>query len=376
MHVGLNLLYLVPGETGGRETYARELIPRLAEADPTLRITLFLNREAAAEGGASWREAGQIVRIPVSGRSRAQWAAGEQLLLPRTAARAGVDVLHSLANFAPAWGRFARVVTVHDLLYLRHPEFLSRLMRLGTRTLVPLGARRSDRVITVSESSREELVRLLRIPEQRIDVVPNGLGVTTAREAPEPWVPEAAAGRPVVLSVATRLPHKNLGALLEAAALMPADERPLFVLAGSATKLDGELMARAGQLGVAGDVLLTPWLPPEKLESLYAAASCFALPTLYEGFGMPVLEAMVRGVPVACSDLPVLREVAGSAARFFDPRDPNTIATTLRELLAREPERDRLRAAGYERAGHYTWEAAAEATLRSYERATDRVLDL
>jgi glycosyltransferase involved in cell wall biosynthesis len=376
MHVGLNLLYLVPGETGGRETYARELIPRLASAAPALRITLFLNREAADAPGLAWQEAGRVVRIPVSGRNRAQWAVGEQLLLPRAAARAGVELLHSLANFAPAWGPFARVVTVHDLLYLRHPEFHSALMRLGTRTLVPLGARRSDRVITVSRSSREELVRLLGIPEERIDVVPNGLGVTTAGDGAEPWLPKAVAGRPIVLSVATRLPHKNLGALVEAAALMPPDERPLFVLAGGATELDGELTSRAGRLGVAGDVVLTPWLPPAKLEGLYAAATCFAMPTLYEGFGMPVLEAMARGVPVACSDLPVLREVAGSAARFFDPRDPRTIATALRELLAHEPERERLRAAGYERAGRYTWEAAAEATLRSYERARDRLLDL
>jgi glycosyltransferase involved in cell wall biosynthesis len=373
MHLGVNLLYLVPGETGGRETYARELIPRLAEADPTLRITLFLNREAAATSGASWGEAGRVVRIPVSGRSRAEWATGEQLLLPRAAARAGVDVLHSLANFAPAWGRFVRVVTVHDLLYLRHPEFLSALMRLGTRTLVPLGARRSDRVITVSESSREELVRLLRIPDRRIDVVPNGLGATTAHGPAEAWVPEGAAGRPVVLSVATRLPHKNLGALVEAAALMPAGERPAFVLAGGVTKLDAELVAQAGRLGVADDVVLAPWLPPAKLEGLYAAASCLALPTLYEGFGMPVLEAMARGVPVACADLPVLREVAGPAARFFDPRDPESIARALRELLASEPERERLRAAGYERTARYTWEAAAEATLESYKRAADSV---
>jgi glycosyltransferase involved in cell wall biosynthesis len=376
MHVGLNLLYLVPGETGGRETYARELIPRLALAHPALRITLFLNREAAGAQGALWHQAGEVVRIPVSGRNRAQWALGEQLLVPRAAARAGVQLLHSLANFAPAWGPFARVVTVHDLLYMRHPEFHSPLMRFGTHALVPLGARRSDRVITVSESSREELVRLLGIPGGRIDVIPNGLGITPAGDGAEPWVPDAVARRPIVLSVATRLPHKNLGALVEAAALMPADERPAFVLAGGATALDAELIARAARLGVAGDVVLAPWLPPAKLEGLYAAAACFAMPTLYEGFGLPVLEAMARGVPVACSDLPVLREVAGPAARFFDPHEPRTIATALGELLADERGRERLRAAGYERARRYTWEAAADATLQSYERATDSVPDL
>lgn len=370
MHLGVNLLYLVPGETGGRETYARELVPRLLRAEPSLRITLFMNREAAGARDATWREVGRVVRIPVSGRSRAQWVIGEQLVLPRAAARAGVDVLHSLANFAPLTGRFARVVTVHDLLYLRHPEFHSTLMRLGTRALVPRGARRSDRVITVSASSRDEIVRLLGIPEERIDVVPNGLGVTSGGVAAEPWRPEAVAGRPIVLSVGTRLRHKNLAALIDAAALIPATERPAFVFAGGATELDAELTARAARMGVAQDVVLIPWLPPAQLEGLYAAATCFAMPTLYEGFGMPVLEAMARGVPVACSDLPVLREVAGSAARFFDPRDPATIATALSELIADDTQRKRLEAAGYERASRFTWEKAAEATLRAYERAT------
>jgi len=370
MHLGLNLLYLVPGETGGRETYARELIPRLLSAEPSLRITLFLNREAAGAPDTTWQEVGRVVRIPVSGRSRAQWVMGEQLALPRAAARAGVDVLHSLANFAPLTGPFARVVTVHDLLYLRHPEFHSTLMRLGTRALVPRGARRSDRVITVSASSRDEIVRLLGIPDERIDVVPNGLGVTSGGVDAEPWHPEAAAGRPMVLSVGTRLRHKNLAALIDAAALMPGGERPVFVFAGGATALDAELTAQAGRMGVAQDVVLIPWLPPSKLEGLYAAATCFAMPTLYEGFGMPVLEAMARGVPVACSDLPVLREVAGSAARFFDPRDPATIAAALGELVADEGQRKRLRTAGYERASRFTWENAAEGTLRAYERAT------
>src|SRR5439155_10117827 len=134
-------------------------------------------------------------------------------------------------------------------------EFHSPLMRLGTRTLVPLGARRSDRVITGSATSRDELVHLLGIPAERIDVVPNGVGVTVVDGA-EPWTPDEVAGRPVVLSVATRLRHKNLTALVEAAALIPAEERPIFVLAGGPTELDAELQTRASGLGVAADVLI------------------------------------------------------------------------------------------------------------------------
>jgi glycosyltransferase involved in cell wall biosynthesis len=367
--VGLNLIFLVPGETGGRETYVRELIPRLRAAEPDLRLTLFVNREAAAGRGEPWHEAGRVVRLPVSGRSRAQWALGEQVLLPRYAARAGVDLVHSPGNFAPAWGRFARVTTVHDLLYLRYPEFHSPLMRWGTGALLPLGARRANRVITVSRASRDELVALLGLPPERIDVVPNG--TTRGAAAARPWRPEGVGERPIVLSVATRLRHKNMDALVEAAGLIPAPQRPAFVLAGGATELDAELRAHAAEVGVERDVILLPRLPPHQLDGLYAAATCYAMPTLYEGFGLPVLEAMARGVPVACSDIPVLREVAGDAAHWFDPRDPVTIAAAVRELIGDEALRERLRAAGTERASSFTWEAAAGATIESYQRAVD-----
>src|ERR1700726_1396090 len=121
-HVGLNLIFLVPGETGGMEVAARELLPALlAEAPPGMRFTAFINREAAA-GSGPWGELLPAVTVPVNARNRAQWVLGEQTLLPRLAARAGVDLVHSLASTAPLWGRFSRVVTVHDLIYARFPE--------------------------------------------------------------------------------------------------------------------------------------------------------------------------------------------------------------------------------------------------------------
>ena len=114
-HIGLNLVYLVPGEQGGMETYARELIPELVAAAPEHRFTSFINRDAAASGGP-WRERTGSVVLPISARSRVQWVRGEQQLLPPLAHRAGVDLLHSFASTAPSWGRFRRVVTIHDLI--------------------------------------------------------------------------------------------------------------------------------------------------------------------------------------------------------------------------------------------------------------------
>jgi len=155
MHVGLNLIFLVPGETGGMEVAARELIPALvAEAKPGTRFTAFVNRETAAAGDGPWGELLPAVTVPVNARKRVQWVLGEQTLLPLLAARAGVDLVHSLASTAPLWGRFRRVVTVHDLIYARFPDAHAGIRDKGMRVLVPAGARRSDRVIADSQSTR------------------------------------------------------------------------------------------------------------------------------------------------------------------------------------------------------------------------------
>ncbi|HEU4657908.1 MAG TPA: glycosyltransferase family 1 protein [Capillimicrobium sp.] len=373
MHVGLNLVYLVPGETGGTEVVARELLPALvAAAGPGVRFTAFVNREAAAAPGGPWKELMDTVTVPVAARNRVQWVRGEQQLLPPLAARAGVDVVHSLANTGPAWGRFRRVVTIHDLIHRFHPDTHGGLKARGMALLVPLAARRSHRVMADSASTADDLVRELRVPREKIDVVPLGVG-TTARAEPEGAAALRArhdlGERPIVLTVAAKRPHKNLPRLLEALALIPAERRPVLVVPGYGTFHDAELDALIARLGIARDVRMLGWVPDAELEGLYAAAALFAFPSLYEGFGLPVLEAMARGVPVACSDRGSLREVAGDAARRFDPERPADIAAAIEAVLADPAEAERLRAAGRAQAARFTWEATARATLDSYERA-------
>ena len=176
MHVGLDLIFLVPGETGGMEVAARELIPELIKAAPEVRFTAFVNREATAAKDGPWGELLPAVTVPVNARNRVQWVRGEQTLLPRLAARHGVELVHSLASTAPAWGRFRRVVTVHDLIYARFPEAHAGIRDRGMRLLVPLAVRRSDRVIAISQSTRKDLVELLGVPVEKVDVIPQGLG--------------------------------------------------------------------------------------------------------------------------------------------------------------------------------------------------------
>jgi glycosyltransferase involved in cell wall biosynthesis len=316
-----------------------------------------------------WGELGAVVRLPLSPRSRPAWAWAELVAVPAAAARTRVDVLHSPANLGPLAGPFARVLTVHDLLFRRHPELLTRPMRLGTEALLPPAARRAHRVITVSGASREDIVGLLGVPPPRVDVVPNGWRPPRVRGDGEAARRRLDAGaRPIALSVASDLPHKNLAALIEALALIEPHRRPLMVFVGHGTDA-GRLRERAAALEVLADVRFVGGLADERLEDAYAAASALVTATLFEGFGLPVLEGMGRGLPVACSDLPVLHEVAGDEAVWLDPREPASIARALAVVLGGGPEVERMRVAGMERARDFSWRAAAVATLESYGRA-------
>jgi glycosyltransferase involved in cell wall biosynthesis len=228
-------------------------------------------------------------------------------------------------------------------------------------------------VITVSSFGRQELIRELSVPPARIDVIPNGLGARRrAQGIAEPELRERhrLGSRPVALAVASDLPHKNLGALIEALTLIPVPDRPILVITGPGTDA-GRLSAAARAADVHEDVRLLGFRPPEELEGLYTLASCVVLPSLYEGFGLPVLEAMSRGVPVACSDIPVLREVAGVAALFFPPTAAGQIASAIGRLTRDEALRRRAADAGRRHAATFTWAKAAQATLDCYRRTLE-----
>jgi glycosyltransferase involved in cell wall biosynthesis len=367
MHVGQNLIFLVPGETGGMETVARALVPALARAAAGVRFTAFVGRDARAVDLGVDR-----VVLPVRAARRADWVRGEQLVLPRAAARAGCDLVHSLGSTAPARGRFSRVTTVHDLNYRVVPDAHFGVRGLGMRVLVPLAVRRSHRVIAVSESTRDDLVRLLGADPARIDVVPNGLGrapsgaATAGTELRERL---ALGDRPVVLCLSAKRPHKNLAGLIDALALIAPERRPIAILPGYPTPYEAELRARARSRGVDDDVRLLGWTSDADVEGLFALTSAFVYPSLYEGFGLPVLEAMARGVPVACSDRSSLPEVAGDAALLFDPADPAAIARAIERLLGDRALATALVDKGRSRAAGFTWERAARGTLAAYERA-------
>ena len=371
MHVGLNLVYLVPGQTGGMEVYAQELIPELVAAAPEHRFTAFVGRDVDHDA-LPWLQTVGTVRVPARASNRIEWVRGEQQLLPPLAQRAGVQLLHSFASTAPAWGSFRRIVTIHDLIYRTVPEAHPGVRSLGMRMLVPLAARRSDRVIADSQTTARDVHTLLGVPEASIDTVPLGIGAPPRVAPADRAVIRARLGagdRPIVLTVSAKLAHKNLMRLLGALTRIATGRRPLLVLPGYPTPYEAQLRERATALGLDDDVRFEGWVSSQELEDLYAVASCFVFCSLAEGFGLPILEAMNRGVPVACSNRGAVAEVAGDAALTFDPESEPEIAGAIERLLSDRLLAGGLAVAGHERAAQFSWQATAAGTLASYRRA-------
>ncbi|QEC46256.1 glycosyltransferase family 4 protein [Baekduia soli] len=369
-HIGLDLLYLAPGDTGGMETYARALVPLLPAAWPQARFTVFVGRELAAEWRTRpWHPQIGLVALPVSSSTRIVRTAAQQTVVAGAALRARVDLLHSLGNIAPLAGPRRRVVTIHDLIYRHHPETTTGVLAAGVAALVPAVARRATRIVADSQATAADLAELGGVDPGKVDVVPLGPGAPTGAEPLAEGPLRAALGLgdlPLVLSVSARRPHKNLARLIEAMALVPG---AALVLPGYPTPFDDELCAVARRAGVADRVHLCGWIDAVQLEGLYAAARCLAFPSLVEGFGLPVLEAMVRGVPVACSGRSALPEVAGDAALLFDPESVDSIAGAVRQLVGDAALRARLMTRGHAQAARFSWQRTARETVAAQRRA-------
>jgi glycosyltransferase involved in cell wall biosynthesis len=370
-HLGVNALFLEP-RMGGIETYVRRLLPAMAEVRPNLHISVFVNdhgRELLA--GERWIDAVELVHRRALGL-RGTRAVTETLLLGTLADRRGADVVHSVAMTGPLRSRAARVVTVPDVIWLTHRDRGERVTVRLWRALVPQVARRSHRVIALSAATRRELVARLRLDAGRIDVVPLGRDEPRAEPAPEPDLRarlELGDG-PIMLAVSAAKAHKNLRGLVEALPAVLADHpNATLVVPGNPTALREAVETRAGELGVAGSVRFPGWVDTSDLEGLYAACACVVFPSLEEGFGLPVLEGMARGAPVACSGASSLPEVGGDAVVYFDPLRPPDIAAALRRLLDDSDLRRRLRRAGMARSHEFSWRRTAELTLASCERA-------
>lgn len=376
MRIGLNLIYLRPTQSAGLSTYALGLLKGLQQVSSPADYVILTSRQTAQylrNRGLQWRfvEFGLRPGNPVG---RLYY---EQFILPLVLRKEKLDCLHSLAYWGSIPYGGSSVVTVPDLNAIDIPESVSRTTRLLWPLLVGESVRRAKRVITISEFSKARLVR-------EFGLNPDHVAVTHL--APKPdlrRVPDTEAKQCIsryelqsgyILSVASYYPHKKLDTLIEAYELLLSESHgiPDLVLAGYSGNAHVSLMELVNRLGLSGKVHFTGFVPEEHLAALYQEAKVFVFPSSYEGFGMPVLEAMSFGVPVVLSSAAALPEVGGDAAVYADVGSAEDMARRIGQVLEDEALRLDLISGGYENIKRFSWEQTAAQTRQIYEECSGK----
>jgi glycosyltransferase involved in cell wall biosynthesis len=366
LRIGVNALCLIPGGVGGTEIYLRCLLAELGEIDNADQYVIFTNRETGADlipVRPNFRAAPQ----PVPGAIRPARILWEQCGLPLAVRRHRIDVLFNPGFTAPSLCPCPTVTVFHDLQHKRHPEYFRWFDLPFWRMFLWLSAHRSTLLLAVSEATGADLLRYYRLPKEKIRVVPQGvdkrffeIGQTRRNDQLQPYL----------LTVSTLHPHKNLDRLVRAFSEFRR-ARPEFqlVIAGLRGFHANAVEELVSNLGLQGSVRFTGWIPREDLYSLFLRAHTFIYPTTFEGFGLPVLEALAAGVPTGCSSIEPVSGIAGDAALQFDPEDEAAILNAMVRLTSDTALRARLVDEGPRRAARFSWRKTAEATLEALEHA-------
>ena len=363
MRIGVNALYLIPGAVGGTEIYLRNLLDALGEIDAANEYLLFTNRETARALGPV-RPNFRVLEQPVRAAFRPARLAWEQTALPLSAAANRIDVLFNPGFTAPLLCGCPQVTVFHDLQHKRHPEHFRWFDLPFWRFFLFWSAQLSQIVIADSAATARDLETFYRLPSNKIRVVPLGVDprffAIAGQRRPEP----------MLLTVSTLHPHKNLARLLQAFAIFrQANPEFRLVIAGLRGFQSGELERIREEHGLTDAVEFTGWIPREDLYDLYARAWAFLYPSTFEGFGLPVLEALAAGVPAACSQIEPLASTAGKAALQFDPDDPSDMVEAMHRLAADLSLREKLAASGPLRAAQFSWRTTASQTLAALQEA-------
>ena len=366
LRIGINALYLIPGAVGGSEIYLRSLLPALAAIDPVNQYFVLTNRETAPD---IVPKAPNFTARPqhVKASNRPARIIWEQTSLPPEISRLALDVVLNAGFTAPLFSPCPQVTVFYDLQHKRHPEYF-RWFDLPAWKLLLWGAvKRSRIVIAISDATARDLKRYYGLPDAKLRTV--NLGVDPHfRQVRERRLPEK-----FLLTASTLHPHKNLDGLLRAFARFHA-ERPDFrlIVCGMHGFFTEQLMALRGRLGLESAVEFPGWLPREDVYDLYARAWACVFPSKFEGFGLPVLEALAAGVPTACSNIEPIATLAGDAAVRFDPDQVDSMVGAMLAVTNDEALRHRLAGAGPRQAAKYSWEATARGTLDALLAAADQ----
>jgi len=364
LRIGVNALYLIPGGVGGTEIYLRSLLGALARTDSENQYVVFTNRETGADlvpPASNFQWAPQ----PVRAAFRPARLLFEQSVLPAAVRRRGLDVLFNPGFTAPALCSCPCVTVFHDLQHKRHPEHFRWFDLPFWRLFLWASAHRSQLLLADSEATRRDLLRFYRIPPEKVRVAPLGVDASffelgSQRRELEPFL----------LCVSTLHPRKNLERLVTVFGRL-RQRRPEFrlVIAGLRGFHTSAVERLIVKSGLRESVRLTGWISRPELAELYRRAYAFVYPSTFEGFGLPVLEALAAGVPTACSAIEPLASLAGEAAVQFDPTVDEALLAALERLISDEALRARLAREGPLRAARFSWDRTAQLTLEALRAA-------
>lgn len=369
MRIGIDARYLCHPQDGGFKTYTQNIVHGLAELDHENEYILYTDRPGA-ESHDNFEV--KIVSGPAPIR--------EQAFLPLAMARDKVDIAHFPCNTGPLTLPCPMVLTVHDLIPLmpkdksrRKMELKLRMINSYWRTITPKASRRASRIITISEASKSDIRRILNVPDERISVVPTGLHpdfhpitdpnlLRKTREVHS--LPER-----FILGLVSSDPRKNCRGIVRAAGLASRELEGIEIVLICASLAAREMaldIAYQHQSHLPKMILLDP-VSRQDLTAIYTLADALVFPSFYEGFGLPIIEAMACGTPVVTSNVSSMPEIAGDAAILVDPNDPEAISRGLVEILRGSDLRAKLIARGKERADEFSWKRTAEKTIAVYE---------
>lgn len=352
---------------GGPRTYVLGLLEALLKLDHENSYTVFYNDRSHL---GRFPQAQEIV-LPGKTPLARLWR--EHLLLPQACRRERIDLLHCPKSAIPFRSPCPVVVTLHDLIPIKHPETEKLAAQVYWRLQIPIAARRSNFIITDSEHARKEIMTDFLVPAERIRAVMLGFNPDMNRE------PDQSTSRKVsakynlpddyILYVGTIQPRKNLGTLIEAFNLLKQDRdiSHKLVIVGRKGWLYEQLFKRIHELGLDEEILFTGFVPDEELPSIYGRAGVFVYLSLFEGFGLPPLEAMACGVPVITSNTTSLPEVVGNAGITLPPTDVARVSEALRQIICDKELRTTMRQKGLKQARLFSWEATARETLEIYK---------
>jgi glycosyltransferase involved in cell wall biosynthesis len=366
-HVGINA-HLLSAESGYRRAgihrYIDQILRHLPPGNRTYSI--YTRQTGLWNGRGDFRPVG--TRLPTENRlARIAW---EQVVWPVLARRDGLTLMHSMAFAMPRLAPCPVVVTIYDVSFIESPEAFPAAQRRYLMNETAYSCAHAARLIAISESGRRDIHRLYGVPLDRIDVVTPGVA-DVYRPLPEAEVTAFRRRRGLpntfLLHVGTLQPRKNLSTLLDALARLQRPDVYLALVGGKGWIYDA-IFERVSALGLGGRVLFAGYVDDDELPLWYNAAAALVMPSLYEGFGLPVVEALACGAPVAAADTSSLPETGGDVALYFDPHDPDELAARLAQVLDDPAFRNRARRDGPAHAARFSWERAGREMAAVYER--------